>query len=302
MRTLFLILFSTLIVSCSDDDSSSPNIDFPETPGLTYAVSNEDFSTTYNSLRSAIQSNSNIQIIAEINHSTNAQNIGESLRNTRVIIFGNPTLGTPIMQENQLAGLDLPQRIMVYENGDGDVFVAYNSTSYLSSRYNVGNVNTLQQIGQALENFTTNTTSNSISSNPATVSNNQGIISIDSNNDFNTTYNSLRNAVSDNPDLLLVAEVNHQANAQTANLDLNPTRLIVFGNPSLGTPLMQDAQTTAIDLPQKVLVWEDEDGSVKISYNNPPYLQQRHGISTAQDENLDTIKNALQNLAIDAAN
>ena len=112
----------------------------------------------------------------------------------------------------------------------------------------------------------------------------------------------MRNSIIDNTNLSLVVELNHQENAQNAGLSLRPTSVIVFGNPNLGTPLMQDSQTTALDLPQKFLVWEDENGEVKVSYNNPNFLKSRHLISNSQNSTLEDITNALNNLAISATN
>jgi len=81
-----------------------------------------------------------------------------------------------------------------------------------------------------------------------------------------------------------------------AGMDLNPTRLIIFGNPNLGTPLMQNSQTTALDLPQKMLVWQDDADVVHVSYNDPAYLVKRHGI-TDNENILSTITMALDNLS-----
>lgn len=100
--------------------------------------------------------------------------------------------------------------------------------------------------------------------------------------------------------LNVFAVIDHAANAENAGLDLAPTRLILVGNANLGTPLMQASPTTAIDLPQKLLVWEDANGATFITYNDPQYLAQRHGIS-GQDEVLNTISNALANFAQAAA-
>jgi uncharacterized protein (DUF302 family) len=79
-------------------------------------------------------------------------------------------------------------------------------------------------------------------------------------------------------------------------MSLNPTRLVIFGNPDLGTPLMQSSQSVSIDLPQKMLVWEDDNGDVFISYNDPAYLAERHAIFD-RNEQLEMISTALANLA-----
>ena len=74
------------------------------------------------------------------------------------------------------------------------------------------------------------------------------------------------------------AKIDHGAGAQLAGLALRPTMLLLFGNAKAGTPLMQQAQTMGIDLPLKLLVWEDEKGAVQMSYNEPAWLAARHGV------------------------
>ena len=123
----------------------------------------------------------------------------------------------------------------------------------------------------------------------------KGIITKTSNNSIEQTYLQLRTALSNNPNLKIIAELDHQANAASKGLELNPTKIIMFGNPNLGTPLMQSAQTTGLDLPQKILVYQTEDGMVKVSYNDPLYLKERHGIED-KDEILIKISGALDKL------
>lgn len=77
------------------------------------------------------------------------------------------------------------------------------------------------------------------------------------------------------------ARIDHAAGATKVGLTLRPTELIIFGNARGGTPLMQSAQTVGIDLPLKALVWEDEAGKAWISYNEPSWIAQRHGVSNA---------------------
>ena len=97
--------------------------------------------------------------------------------------------------------------------------------------------------------------------------------------------------------LNIVATVNHQAGAASVNQELRPTQVIIFGNPAAGTPLMQCNQTAGIDLPQKALVWEDENGEVFLAYNSPKYLSLRHKLRGCADEPLERIGNALKMLA-----
>lgn len=92
--------------------------------------------------------------------------------------------------------------------------------------------------------------------------------------------------------LTIFADIDHSAGAKRAGLDLRPTRLLIFGNPKLGTPLMQASATTALDLPQKAVAFRDDEGKVWLVYNDPAYLQSRHGIE-GRDEVLKKIGGAL---------
>jgi uncharacterized protein (DUF302 family) len=76
----------------------------------------------------------------------------------------------------------------------------------------------------------------------------------------------------------LFAVVDHSGEAAKVGMKMRPTKLVIFGNPKAGTPLMLAAPSSAIDLPLKILVWEDGQGKVWISYNSPEYLQKRHGL------------------------
>src|SRR5699024_9476011 len=100
--------------------------------------------------------------------------------------------------------------------------------------------------------------------------------------------------------LSVIAELDHRQNAASVDMQLRPTRILMFGNPRLGTPLMQASQVTRLDLPQKLLVYEDDDGEVFNGYNDPEYLGDRHDIE-GQDEGLEKIAGALKNLAETAA-
>lgn len=90
--------------------------------------------------------------------------------------------------------------------------------------------------------------------------------------------------------------LDHSANAASVDLELPPTTLIVFGNPMVGTSLMQESRTMAIDLPQKFLIWQDDMDQVFIVYNDPEFLSARHSVME-QDAKLDNIADRLQELA-----
>ncbi len=99
--------------------------------------------------------------------------------------------------------------------------------------------------------------------------------------------------------LTLFARIDHQKNASVMNLELRATEVIIFGNPKIGTPLMLCAQNAAIDLPQKVLIREDSESKVWLSYNNPAYIKARHDIQGC-DKVINKISAVLHKLSIAA--
>jgi uncharacterized protein (DUF302 family) len=97
------------------------------------------------------------------------------------------------------------------------------------------------------------------------------------------------------------ARLDHAAGAAEAGLELRPTNLIIFGNARGGTPLMQASQTAGIDLPLKALVWQDAAGKTWLSYNEPSWIVQRHGLGV-RAEIIDKLAAALRAMSRTAAN
>ena len=112
----------------------------------------------------------------------------------------------------------------------------------------------------------------SMTSNPE-----NGIVTIPSHQSVDQTVKKLEEILQAKG-VKLFALVDHSGEAEKAGMQMRPTKLLIFGNPKAGTPLMIASPSIAIDLPLKVLVWEDADGKVWISYNAPAYLQARHGL------------------------
>ncbi len=97
--------------------------------------------------------------------------------------------------------------------------------------------------------------------------------------------------------LTVFAHVDHAAGATAAGLPLRPTDLLIFGNAKGGTPLMQQVQTAGIDLPLKMLVWQDVAGATWLSYNDPAWLAKRHGPAGNVQPVVDALSGALRALA-----
>jgi uncharacterized protein (DUF302 family) len=292
-----------LLIGCANDDPGDVifSSDVVAVTGTRYSASNNEFNETYSAFINAVNLNLDIAIIAEVDHAANAIATGRVLNATNTVFFTHPVLEAPLLQENLLAGLDLPHKMMFFQNENSEVFVVYNSASYLSSRYNLEQTGNLEAFATLMENLANAATTAEVrSSADATVNSEEGIITTESTQSFSETYNSLRSAISSNENLDIVAQVDHQATAATENVEIPPSALIIFSYPELEAQLIQSSQTVALDLPQKILVWQDEEEVVHISYNDPDYLIQRH-LLPGNSEELQQIVEILENLTSVAA-
>ena len=111
----------------------------------------------------------------------------------------------------------------------------------------------------------------------------KGLVTLQSNHSVKDTADKLVSII-ESKGMKVFARVDHQKNAQGIDLTLRPTQVIMFGNPKAGTPLMNCEQSVAIDLPQKILISEDADKKVWLSYNHPEYLKDRHNMKGCDTE------------------
>lgn len=127
----------------------------------------------------------------------------------------------------------------------------------------------------------------------------EGLISVESAHSAKETADKFASIV-EKKGLTLFARIDHQKNAAGVDLTIRSTEVIIFGNPKVGTPIMQCSQLAAIDLPQKVLIWTDADNKVWLTYNDPEYMKQRHDLKGC-DKVLMKVSNVLSGLTQAAA-
>ena len=350
----------------------------PMVEGLVTIQSPTGVEDTINQLQTTIQDRG-LTLLATVDHAGNAQGVGQELRPTQLLIFGNPNLGTQLMQSQQSVGIDLPQKFLVWQDEAGQVNISYNEPQYLMSRHSLeGTDEVLTTITNALGGLSSGVTGPEVMADDSSAAmesedktamlaeddspttteappqalptsgantslmpwwligggvvllalawrirrralskllifiaipllmgamlqsgvvaqESNGLVTIDSPYSVDETVNRLQTTMEERG-LTVMTTIDHAANADNVGLELRPTQLIIFGNPNLGTQLMQSSQSIAIDLPQKFLVWDDADGQVRMTYNDPQYLAQRHSI-TDRDDVLTTISNALNGLA-----
>jgi uncharacterized protein (DUF302 family) len=129
---------------------------------------------------------------------------------------------------------------------------------------------------------------------PASANNNtadkkNGIVDVPSNHSVAQTVDKLK-GILQSKGITLFAVIDHSGEAAKVGLKMLPTTLLIFGNPKSGTPPMLAAPSIALDLPLKILVWEDGHGKVWLSYNGPEYLEERHGLPRDLVQNISAVK------------
>jgi uncharacterized protein (DUF302 family) len=122
----------------------------------------------------------------------------------------------------------------------------------------------------------------------ATATNN-GIVNKPSKHSVEQTVEALQNILK-SKGVAVFALIDHSGEAEKVGLKMRPTKLLIFGNPKAGTSLMLASPSSAIDLPLKLLVWEDAQGKVWVSYNSPEYLRERHGLPQELMQNIAVVE------------
>ena len=127
----------------------------------------------------------------------------------------------------------------------------------------------------------------------------EGMVNVPSKHSVSDTADRLIKIL-ESKGMKIFNRIPHSEGAKSVGVDLPPMELVIFGNPKVGSPLMRCANSVAIDLPQKALIWQDQDKAVWISYNQPGYLKNRHDIQGC-DEVLKKVEGALAGMTRAAA-
>jgi uncharacterized protein (DUF302 family) len=125
---------------------------------------------------------------------------------------------------------------------------------------------------------------------------NNGIVNKPSKHSVDDTLGKLQNIL-EAKGIAVFALIDHSGEAAKVGMKMRPTKLLIFGNPKGGTPLMLAAPSIAIDLPLKILIWQDDQERVWVSYNTPEYLAERHGLSPHLAQNIGFVETLAANIA-----
>jgi len=220
-----------------------------------------------------------LRLVDHTDHATSTQSYGVSLW------FGTALIFVGVVVDVSAAWRHV---CMVRQLDEGD-------TSYSRSLAPIATAIFLALVGFAMAIYlvsvrgSANVQSENIKEAPMATAADKGIVDRPSNHSIEQTVEKLKNILQAKG-VTLFALVDHSGEAEKVGMKMRPTKLLIFGSPKAGTPLMLAAPSIAIDLPLKILVWEDTGGKTWISYNSPDYLKQRHGLPADLLQNIAVVE------------
>ena len=222
-----------------------------------------------------------LQKVLEIDHSRLGAQEESHMPPAKVLMFSDKKLQSVLLKRNQLVGIDLPLRILAYElvpNGPSKII--YNNYDYLASRYGFSPSGVTRDL---FENSMSLALSGINPEKMATFSQDQmqpdGIVTLESPFDFNETHGRVLEAINSQNDTIIFGTIDFQVQVQDFGVDIPPTKLILFGGPSPGAKAMRNAPTLGLDaFCQKLLVWEDDQQVVHLSFNDLLRVAERQDV------------------------
>lgn len=220
-----------------------------------------------------------LQLVEDIDHSKLAAKTDNHMPPARVIIFSNIELELRLLKENKLLGVDLPFKVLIYENASGTPKTIYNNFNYLTSRYGLeekaelrkSHTQTYKRVLTGVEESQSQFNNDSMQP--------DGLITINSLYDFDKTVSLVYKAINSQDDTITFGEVDYQQRASDIGITIMPSKMILFGAPAPGAEAMRDAVTLGLDaFCQKFLVWKDTHGKVHLSYNDLLAIAERQGV------------------------
>lgn len=272
----------------------------PDVPGLVVYASEHDVDATAQRVQDALSEVG--MVTATIDHQANAESVGSELRPTTLVIGGAPMAGTPLLLEEQEAGIDLPQKFLAWEGEDGEVWLGYNSAEYVAVQAGIDpGSDALTGFAQGSAGVAAGASgTDAPASEGAEVSGYDGYL-VERQSDTSVEESIDRYvAAFTEAGLTPLPVVDHQAGAESIGEELRPTQVTYVGNPMVGTPLIAAQQTIGIDLPTRYLAWEDEGGTVNVAHVDINVLAERHGV-TGVDEAVAMVEMGTANFTAAAA-
>ena len=232
----------------------------------------------YDLLEANVRNSGDFEIIVDIDHARLAAQADSHMPPAHVLIWSDPRLDAAILADNPLAAIDLPLRALAYEDPEtGKAAVIANRYDFLAGRHDLPDNPALRDryataIAKAMQGIGNDTIRQFASDEMPE----PGLVTLKSPHDFATTEGLIMRVIESQPDTVYFATVDFAERALAQDVQLSPLRLILFGGPGPGGQAMREAPTLGLDaFCQKLLVWEDANGQVRVTFNDLLTLAER---------------------------
>lgn len=230
-----------------------------------------------------IRSHTDFELIADIDHSRLAAAEGVPMPPSHVLIWSDPRLDAAIIKNKAIAAVDLPLRVLVYEDPHTrEPVVMFNSYDYIAQRHEIPEDESIRNryesaMSTALKNVPTET----IRQLPASTQPSSGLLTLQSPYELDTTEERILNAINVQSDTVIFGKVDFTQRSKEQGVTTQPIRLILFGGPAPGGKAMKSAPALGLDaFCQKLLIWQDANGNTQITWNDLPSIAKRHQVSS----------------------
>lgn len=263
MRNILKVLVLSLFFSCSSDNRS---LTYPDTVGLTYGESEQNFDNTFSSLRVELDHAGFEMGVRSFDLKSYAESHRRRSRDAKMLFVSKPKQEIPIIEENPEVGIEFPSRMLTYVDKNKYVLIAYNSLEYIKQSYDLNNVSsTVRELETSMSEVVYRSTGAYPLSNENSFSGNK-LQKQKSFNTFDQTFNSLRNMIMDHVEFKEIGIVDHQANAALINKRIKPNKVMIFTTGEMESDVIDRYQISSVDLPLRILVWVDKFGEVQVSW------------------------------------
>ncbi|MFM7425675.1 MAG: DUF302 domain-containing protein [Elainella sp.] len=236
----------------------------------------------FQALVANVRSHTEFEVIVDIDHSRLGVGAGSPMPPSHVLIWSDPRLEADILSINPVAAVDLPLRILAYEDqATGRAAVIYNSYEFVARRHSLPEDSSLRGgYESAVSKVTQGTPDAAIMVFASDDMSNTGLVTLKSPHDFETTKKRIQSAIQSQSDTVDFGEVDFAARSKAHGIELRPLQLILFGGPGPGGKAMASAPTLGLDaFCQKLLIWQDKDGTVYVTFNDLRALAERQDVS-----------------------
>lgn len=268
--TLTATCLLLLLVSCSRSSEPVSESRFAEPDKL------------YRTIEANVRDHQEFEVIVDIDHARLAEKAGSPMPPSHVLIWSDPKLEAAILEENPIAAVDLPLRVLSFEDSaTGKAKVIANRFDFLLNRHGLpDNVAIREHYETAISIALQGIPAESIASFASDTMEDTGLVTLDSPHDFYATEAIIKDVINTQSDTVFFGMVDFAERAKAFDVSLVPLRLILFGAPGPGGKAMSDAPTLGLDaFCQKLLIWEDSNGTVHVTFNDLPALAERQKVS-----------------------